>query len=198
MNDGLSEEAGSFMSYDFAGLMDDLTQEAHRALAAHWIELHAACGGGIPCVADIDALSIGRHLPDICILNHEGGNVFSFRLAGGHVADFYGGELRGRLLNDLVSSPTRERLIGMAHAILRPPSAILHGMSGMLPQWNYSVALQRLSLPLADAAGVVRHIISATVHSRHAPDPRQDSVVVDFQRRYPIPVAAVASQATGS
>jgi hypothetical protein len=175
------------MQHDFASLMNDLTLEPHRALAAHWLDLHAACSGGIPRVTEIDALSLGRHLPDICILNHDGGNVFSFRLAGGHVNDFYGCDVRGKQLTELVSSPTRERLIGMAHAILKPPAAILHGMSGMLPQWNYSVALQRLSLPLTDATGRARHIISATVHSRHAPNPAHDSVEVDFQRQYRIP-----------
>jgi hypothetical protein len=186
------------MQHDFASLMDDLTLEPHRALAAHWLDLHAVSGGNIPRVTAIDALSLGRHLPDICILNHDGGNVFRFRLAGGHVNDFYGCEVRGRLLTDLIASPTRERLIGMAHAILRPPSAILHGMSGMLPQWNYSVALQRLSLPLADAAGHVRHIISATVHSRHAADPSHQSVDVDFQRQYRIPVTGAPGLATGA
>lgn len=187
------------MQYDFASLMDDLTLEPHRALAAHWLDLHAACGGGLPRVNAIDAVRLGRHLPDICILNHDGGNVFRFRLAGGHVNDFYGCEVRGKQLTDLLASPTRERLIGMAHAILRPPSAILHGMSGMLPQWNYSVALQRLSLPLADATGRARHIISATVHSRHDPDRAQESVKIDFQRQYRIPVAdAAADQATGA
>ncbi|PJI43799.1 PAS domain-containing protein [Ferrovibrio sp.] len=186
------------MQYDFAGLMDALTLDSHRALAAHWLELHAAGGGALPRVTAIDPLSLGRHLPDICILNHDGGNVFRFRLAGGHVNDFYGGEVRGKLLTDLLPSPTRERLIGMAHAVLRPPAAILHGMSGMLPQWNYSVALQRLSLPLADASGRARHIISATVHSRHEPDRAQDSVIIDFQRQYRIPVTDVPAQATGS
>ncbi|MBS4044899.1 MAG: PAS domain-containing protein [Alphaproteobacteria bacterium] len=186
------------MQYDFASLMDDLTLEPHRALAAHWLDLYAAGGGSIPRVTAIDALSLGRHLPDICILNHDGGNVFRFRLAGGHVNDFYGCDVRGKLLTDLVSSPTRERLIGMAHAILKPPAAILHGMSGMLPQWNYSVALQRLSLPLTDATGRSRHIISATVHSRHAPDPSHASVEVDFQRQYRIPAAENAGRATGS
>ncbi|QDO96753.1 PAS domain-containing protein [Ferrovibrio terrae] len=191
-------EGRTVMQYDFASLMDDLTLEPHRALAAHWLDLYATTGGGIPRVTAIDALSLGRHLPDICILNHDGGNVFSFRLAGGHVNDFYGREVRGKLLTDLVSSPTRERLIGMAHAILRPPAAILHGMSGMLPQWNYSVALQRLSLPLTDATGRVRHIISATVHSRHAADPSHDSVDIDFQRQYRIPAIETGNQATAS
>lgn len=186
------------MHYDFANLMDDLTLEPHRALAGHWIDLQAAAGGAIPCVTAIDPLSLGRHLPDICILNHDGGNVFRFRLAGGHVNDFYGCDVRGKLLTDLLVSPTRERLIGMAHAILRPPTAILHGMSGMLPQWNYSVALQRLSLPLTDAIGHVRHIISATVYSRHDADPSHQSVDVDFQRQYRIPAANTASQATAS
>lgn len=186
------------MHYDFASLMDDLTLEPHRALATHWLDLYAAGGNSIPRVSTIDALSLGRHLPDICILNHDGGNVFRFRLAGGHVNDFYGCDVRGKQLTDLVTSPTRERLIGMAHAILRPPAAILHGMSGMLPQWNYSVALQRLSLPLADGTGRVRHIISATVHSRHAPDPSQDSVDVDHQRQYRIPVTETGNQVTAS
>lgn len=186
------------MQYDFASLMDDLQLEPHRALAGHWLDLHAAGGGRLPRVNAIDALSLGRHLPDICILNHEGGNIFRFRLAGGNVNDFYGCEVRGRLLTELLSSPTRERLTGMAHAILRPPAAILHGMSGMLPQWNYSVALQRLSLPLADATGHARHIISVTVHSRHEPDRSHESVDVDFQRQYRIPLTDAASQATGS
>lgn len=184
------------MQHDFASLMNDLTLEPHRALAAHWLDLHAACGG-VPRVTEIDALSLGRHLPDICILNHDGGNVFSFRLAGGHVNDFYGCDVRGKQLTELVSSPTRERLIGMAHAILKPPSAILHGMSGMLPQWNYSVALQRLSLPLTDATGRARHIISATVHSRHAPDPAHASVEIDFQRQYRIPATENPGRAMG-
>jgi len=186
------------MIHDFASLMDDLELEPHRALARHWLDLHAAAGGSLPRVNAIDALSLGRHLPDICILNHDGGNVFRFRLAGGSVNDFYGCEVRGKLLTDLVTSPTRERLIGMAHAILRPPTVILHGMSGMLPQWNYSVALQRLSLPLADATGRARHIISATVHARHEADRRQDSVSIDFQRQYRVPLADAASQATAS
>jgi hypothetical protein len=186
------------MQHDFMSLMDDLTLEPHRALASHWLDLHAACGGGIPHVSAIDALSLGRHLPGICILNHEGGNAFRFRLAGGDVNDFYGCEVRGKLLTDLLTSPTRERLIGMAHAILRPPAAILHGMSGMLPQWNYGMALQRLSLPLADALGSARHIISSTVYARHDADRVEDSVRIDFQRQYRIPVSEIANRTTAS
>lgn len=175
------------MSYDFNTLLDDMKLPAHRALVAHWLDLYAAAGSRIPPLHGIDPLNLGRHLPDICILNHEGGNVFRFRLSGGNVNEFYGQDVRQKNLGDLVESPTRERLLDMAHAILHLPAAVLHGLSSMQPQWNYSVALQRISLPLADADGVPRHIISATVFFRFDRDDTQSLASTDFQHRYRIP-----------
>jgi hypothetical protein len=178
------------MSHDFTTLLDDMPQPMHRALVSHWLDLYAAAGHRVPPVTAIDPLQLGRHLPDICILNHEGGNVFRFRLAGGHVNEMYGQEVKGKDLAEVVESPTRERLLDMAHAILAPPTAILHGLSSMLPQWNYSMALQRISLPLADAAGVPRHIISATAAFRYD---LGDAVSADFQHRYRIPQDGAAA-----
>ncbi|WP_341910239.1 PAS domain-containing protein [Ferrovibrio terrae] len=175
------------MSYDFNTLLDDMKLPAHRALVAHWLDLYAAAGNRIPPLHGIDPLNLGKHLPDICILNHEGGNVFRFRLSGGNVNEFYGQDVRQKNLGDLVESPTRERLLDMAHAILHQPAAALHGLSSMQPQWNYSVALQRISLPLADADGVPRHIISATVFFRFDRDDTQSLASTDFQHRYRIP-----------
>lgn len=186
------------MPYDFTTLLDDITQPSHDALTRHWLDLYTAAGQQVPRVGAIDALRLGRHLPHICILNHEGGNDFRFRIAGGHVNELYGCEVRRRLLGDLVASPTRERLFGMAHALLAPPTIILHSMSGMLPQWNFSVAVQRISLPLATDDGRIGHIISATVHSRHDAAPAQGVIEVDSQRLYRVPLAATASRATGS
>lgn len=106
--------------------------------------------------------------------------------------------MRQKYLGDLIESPTRERLFDMAHAVLQPPSAILHGLSSMLPQWNYSLALQRISLPLADSAGAVKHIISATVFFRYSRDDTHAMVNADYQHRYRIPLAEDAdSSASG-
>lgn len=187
------------MIHDFATLLDDITQPSHRALAQHWLALYDAAGRQIPRLRAIDALSLGRHLPDICLLDHEGGNDFRFRLAGGSVNELYGGNVRHKLLGDLVSSPTRERLFGMGHAILSPPTVILHGMSGMLPQWNYSIAVQRISLPLAAEDGSIRHIISSTLLARHDGTSGSASIEIDFRRLYRVPLTApAASAATGA
>ncbi len=166
------------MSYDFSTLLDDMQLPAHRALVSHWLDLYHAAGEQVPAVQEIDALQLGRHLPDICILNHEGGNV----------NEFYGQDVRHKNLADLVESPTRERLLDMAHAILHLPAAVMHGLSSMQPQWNYSVALQRISLPLADADGVPRHIISGTVFFRYDRNDTQALASTDFQHRYQIPL----------
>ena len=182
------------MSHDFSTLLQDMQLPAHRALVEHWLDLYEQAGRRIPSLQAIDALCLGRHLPDICILNHESGNIFRFRLAGGNVTDFYGQDVRQKCLADLVESPTRERLLDMAHAILHQPAAVMHGLSSMQPQWNYSVALQRISLPLADDSGVARHIISSTVFFRFDRDDTQALASTDFQHRYRIPQAGGDAQ----
>lgn len=181
------------MLYDFATLLDDMPQPMHRALVTHWLELYDAAGKRVPPLSAVDALRFGRYLPDICILDHEGGDRFVYRLAGGNVDEFYGRRVKGCSMTDMVESPTRERLLDMAHAIVGLPAAVLHGLSSLLPQWNYSVALTRISLPLADADGVLRHIISATqfIYDRSA----MPMVESDFQRRYRIPQASKDSAA---
>lgn len=178
------------MSHDFNTLLSDIKLPSHLALASHWLDLHAAADGALPAVSAIDPLALGKYLPDICILSHEGGNDFRFRIAGGNVNDFYGRDIKRVLLADLVESPTRERLFDMAHQILQPPSILLHGLSSMLPQWNYSIALRRISLPLADEAGQPSHIISSTVYFRHSRDEIQSLVNAEFQQRYLVPAPA--------
>jgi len=184
------------MSHDFNALLDNMVQPMHRALVQHWLALFEVNGRQqLPGLHQIDAIAFGRYLPDICILDHEGGDRFVYRLAGGNVDDFYGQPVKGRSMADLMDSPTRERLLDMAHAILKPPTAVMHGLSSMLPQWNYSVALTRISLPLADREGVARHIISATVF-RYDRDNSHAMVTADFQHRYriPLPGEDVAAQ----
>lgn len=185
------------MSRDFLSLPGDLRQPQHRALVDHWLDLYRAGNGRIPAVQEIDALRLGRHLPDICILDHEGGDVFRFRIAGGNVNEFYGQDVARRDMTTIVESPTRERLLGMAHAILGRPAAILHGLSSMMPQWNYSLALQRISLPLAGADGDLRHIISANAYFRYERSAAQmqsgvAAVDAEFQHDYRIPTGAEA------
>lgn len=174
------------MLYDFASLLDDMPQPMHCALTAHWLDLYRAAGGRVPPLSAVDPLAFGRYLSDICILDHEGGDRFIYRLAGGNVDEFYGTRVKGCSMADMVQTPTRERLLDMAHAIIGMPAAVLHGLSSLLPQWNYSVALTRISLPLTDANGVPRHIISATqfIYDRSATIP---TIETDFQHRYRIP-----------
>lgn len=179
------------MLYDFATLLDDMPQPMHRSLVEHWLELYRAAGNRLPPLTAVDPIRFGRYLPDICILDHDGGDRFVYRLSGGNVDEFYGRRVKGCNMADLVETPTRERLIDMAQAIISLPAAVLHGLSSMLPQWNYSVALTRISLPLADAEGVPRHIISATqfLYDRSVDF---SAVAADYQRRYRIPLPGAA------
>lgn len=175
------------MLRDLEALPGDLQLAPHRALVDHWLDLYRAAGGALPALRAIDPLRLGRHLPDICILDHEGDDNHRFRLAGGNVNEFYGGEAKGRLLHELVEARTAERLLPMARSILAEPAAVLHGLSSMLPDWNNSVALQRISLPLADAEGHARHIISATVF-RHDRAGVSGVVSADYRHDYRIPL----------
>lgn len=179
------------MLRDLHSLPTDLRLAPHRALVDHWLDLYRAAGGQLPALRAVDALRLGRHLPDICILDHEGGDTYRFRLAGENVCQFYGGEIRRRCLHELVEPRTGERLLAMARTILDEPAAVLHGLSSMLPEWNYSVALQRISLPLADAEGQPRHIISATVF-RYDRDGLSGVVSADYRHDYRIPLGEAA------
>ena len=84
------------MLRDLHTLPTDLHLAPHLALVDHWLDLYRAAGGQLPALRAVDALRLGRHLPDICILDHEGGDTYRFRLAGDNVAQFYGGETRRR------------------------------------------------------------------------------------------------------
>ncbi|WP_341703869.1 PAS domain-containing protein [Ferrovibrio sp.] len=182
------------MLRELARLQTDMRQPPHISLVEHWLDLFRDGGNTVPSIQDIDPCRLGRHLPDICILDHEGGDDFRFRLTGETVKGLYGGSVKGRLLGDLVEEPTASRLLEMAHAILARPLAILHGLSGMQPAWNYSVALQRISLPLADRYGAIRHIISATVCHTY-----EGGVVSgEYQHCYAIPALPPAGLVPGA
>lgn len=180
------------MFSDLANLSSDLHQPAHRALAEHWLDLYYAEGRRIPALQAIDPLRLGRFLPDICILDHEADDGFRFRLAGETVIELYGCDIRRRLLDEVVPQPSLDRYRALAHTILEQPAGLLHGLSGMLPAWNYSIALERLSLPLAGHDGRLRHIISATVLSRPG-----DAVSGEFQHLYAIPQRRPADDSAG-
>lgn len=179
------------MICDLANLSTDLHHPAHMALAEHWLDLFYGENRRIPGLQAIDPIRLGRHLPDICILDHEDGDVFRFRLAGETVIELYGRDVRRLRLDEVSPQPSLDRYRALAHMILERPAGLLHGLSGMLAAWNYSVAFERLSLPLLGRDGRIRHIISATVATRQT----DDRVIAEYQRIYTIPQRRTASEA---
>src|SRR3546814_17516958 len=103
------------MLCDLANLSTDLHQPAHMALAEHWLDLFYGEGRQIPGLQAIDPIRLGRHLPDICILDHEDGDVFRFRLAGETVIQLYGRDV-SRLSPD-AGAPTPSFDRSAAHAV---------------------------------------------------------------------------------
>lgn len=172
------------MLCDLANLSTDLHRPAHMALAEHWLDLFYGENRRIPGLQAIDPIRLGRHLPDICILDHEDGDVFRFRLAGATVIELYGRDVRRLRLDEVAPQPSLDRYRALAHMILERPAGLLHGLSGTIAAWNYSVAFERLSLPLLGRDGRICHIISATVATRQS----DDRVTAETERIYAIPL----------
>ena len=151
-----------------------LRDERTAALFDHWRALaHAAsCAAGAPRAprrADLDAAAFASCLRFIWLVDYAPeDDRFTYRLAGEHVREVLGRQIKGRPLQEVISDQSgAARAHDRFRAVLETPAALLVTgevyQAADLPYFG-----QRLVLPLAeDSGGPARTILGLTIPEIH-------------------------------
>jgi hypothetical protein len=130
---------------------------AGAALWAYWWSLPR--DGLVPPRAAFDPMRLARHLPIVSMTEHEAAGVWRVRLAGSGIVQRTGFSLTGVNYLDLLPAARRARQDARLGALLAQPCGALGGFRHRL-QSGVGYQTRVLSLPLADAPGRVRLVVS--------------------------------------
>lgn len=129
----------------------------------------------MPIRTDVDATSIPRLLPFVWMGSRIKDDGWRYRLAGEAVNLVHGCPLRGRRPIDVMSPTHAAAAAARMSAIVDGPFGVYS--VGTLPiRSGVVVPTERLSLPLADADGVPRHVIGIFLHTLARTDAPQSDL----------------------
>ena len=161
-------------------LLDDLELPGHRAVAEHWLELHAR-SRGIPALSALDPLRFPRALADTWIVDATDDGRFRFRLMGETLVNWYGRKTKGLYYEDLFPPALVPDLHGQSRAVLERPCIAFQHLQVEAREPYLPRHFQRLVLPLCDAAGRPAHLLGNSVFNQ-----TQDGPVPQISYWYPI------------
>jgi len=160
------------MNRPLHALMEDLHLPGHRAVAAHWLELHAAAGARLPALTAIDPLRFAKALPDIWIVDAEPDGRFRFRLVGETLVAWYGVNPKGRHYEDIFPDSVLPAVHEDSRRILAGPCIGYQKMHSQVADSHVPAAYERLVLPLAGDDGAPRHLLGVSRFRSHAESER--------------------------
>lgn len=122
-----------------------------NALWTYWVSKHG--DSGLPRRRDIDPTEIPRLLPHLQLVDRvEPDHRFRYRLCGTAIAEAYGRELTGHLVEEVI--PEQRRAIALQHYRLALEEARpIFARTQYLSRMGAELIASRLILPLADDAG---------------------------------------------
>lgn len=151
------------MDRPLSSLVDSLTLPGHRAIAGHWLALYRAGGNRVPPLSSLDPLQFPAALPDIWIVNLGEDGRFRFHLLGENMIAWQGGNPKGLSFEDIYPAEMVPVVTAMARRMLEQPAITYQQVMSMTRHWSLPIPIERIGLPMADAAGRNRHLVGVTV-----------------------------------
>ncbi|WP_425090324.1 PAS domain-containing protein [Tropicimonas sp. S265A] len=127
--------------------------------------------GGLPARGDIDPRRIEGALPYAFVLERLAPGVARLRVAGGHLTDLMGMEVRGMPLSALFQHPDRNKLMGLMDKMFTTPRALELELSARADRDRQVVHAEMMILPLLDDQGMVTRALGCLVGRGAFPNP---------------------------
>jgi hypothetical protein len=147
----------------FEAFFDSILSEPLRVLARQW----AAARGSrrMPAFRDIDPVGIGRHLRYIWAWKYDrDADSFLGRLAGEEIDRAFGKSLRGMQMTEFYA-PNVYAVVFPRHRRVVTEPAFFHGTGMVFAQMGYTMAGERVGLPLSEDGSTGDGIIGGTFYS---------------------------------
>jgi hypothetical protein len=134
----------------------------HPALAqirAYWEALRN--GDDLPTRAEIDPRGIERALEYAFIAERIAPGIARLRIAGTHLADILGMEVRGMPLTAFIEPGSRDEIARITESAFATPAAVTVALEGDRGIGRPSITARLLLLPLRNEAGEVTRVLGA-------------------------------------
>lgn len=146
-----------------ASLLETLTLPGHRAVAQHWLALYRAAGNRVPALASLDPLQFPSALADSWIVDLSDDGRFRFHLLGQNMISWRGSNAKGMSFEEIYRPEVLTVVNGMARRVIEQPAISYQQMQSQIRDWSLPIPVERISLPMADGQGRIRHLFGATI-----------------------------------
>lgn len=160
----------------------------------YWQDLRPE--GALPARADVDPRRIEGALPYAFVLERLTPGVVRLRVAGGHLADLMGMDVRSMPLSALFQHRDRNKLMGLMSTLFTGPRALELELSARGTGTRKSLRAEMMVLPLLDDTGGVTRALGCLVARGALPNPpyrfqidaaRETDIEVDLKQvRYSV------------
>lgn len=127
--------------------------------------------GALPARSDIDPRRIEGALPYAFVLERVAPGVARFRVAGGHLSDLMGMEVRGMPLSTLFEPRDRARLMSLVEQMFTRPCALEFTLGARMPGRAEALEAEMMILPLLDDRNMVTRALGCLVGRGAVPNP---------------------------
>lgn len=127
--------------------------------------------GGLPARADIDPRRIEGALPYAFVLERLTPSTSRLRVAGGHLVDLMGMDVRGMPVSALFQPGDRKKLSSLINSMFLTPRALELELSARGTGSRKSIRAEMMALPLIDDTGSVSRALGCLVAQGALPNP---------------------------
>lgn len=139
----------------FAGMRKDMTKTIVEEVRAYWEALRA--GRPVPLRSEVDPRGIEGALDCSFILERVAPQVVRFRVAGGHLNDLMGMEVRGMPLTAMLSPASRAEMGAVIAAVFDSPAVAEVSLMAETGPGRPALGARLLILPMrSDRGGIDR------------------------------------------
>jgi hypothetical protein len=180
-----------------ASLLESLTLPGHRAVAQHWLALYRAAGSQVPALSSLDPLQFPAALADSWIVDLAEDGRFRFHLLGQNMISWRGSNAKGMSFEEIYPPEVLPLVNGMARRVIEQPAISYQQMQSRIRDWSLPIPVERVSLPMADGSGRIRHLFGATI-IKARPGQGGGAERIELQRDdwYPVAQAEIAASDT--
>lgn len=170
----------------FSGVRADMRFPAISEVRAYWEALRN--GRKVPLRSEIDPRGIERALEYAFVLERIAPNVSRFRLAGMHLNDLMGMEVRGMPVTAFFTPASRPEASGIIENVFRTPQIAEMTLGGETAFGKPPMAARLIILPLQSDLGDISRALGCLV---------ADGAVGRTPRRFDLLSAAITTIETG-
>lgn len=137
------------------------TRQIMQELRAYWEGLRA--GRLVPLRAEVDPRGIERALEYAFILDRIAPGIARFRLAGMHLNDLMGMEVRGMPISAMLVPASRDRMSEVLEQVFAGPAIATIDMAAETGLGRPTLGAKALLLPLRSDAGAVNRCLGVLI-----------------------------------